>query len=166
MRVQPSAGRYFPVTPAEFIAGTEDWPLAEPNVYPPRQLKNPEDDTDPRRLVRLHPRRCVIVYSLPIAVDHAWGKDVMIKALTLLGRWRFEPPYGGHSSRAITVYLQGGTTLRVVDERAKFSSGTYSGVEGSSGPRVTSRTIKELASLELVPHRTRSDWITTCPRRT
>jgi hypothetical protein len=149
MRVQPSKGRYFPLTPSEFIASTRDWPLAEPDVYPPRQLKNPHADTDPQQLVALYPRRFVIVFSLPVTVDPVWGKEVIFKSLALLSRWKAEPPFGGGHFRSIGVYLHSGTTLRVVDERVTFAPGKYFGLEGSRRPKVTSRTTTELASLAL-----------------
>jgi hypothetical protein len=149
MRVQPSKGRYFPITPAEFLAATRDWLLTKSDVSQPRRLKNPDADAEPTRLVTLRPRRFVIVYSLPFTVDPVWGNEVMVKALTLLGRWRAEPPSGVGHSRAIAVYLNGGTTLRVVDERVTFASGKFFGIEGTKKAKVTSRSTIELATLNL-----------------
>jgi hypothetical protein len=75
-----------------------------------------------------------------------------MKALEMLGRWKTEPIEPDGKSRSIVVYLHGGTQLRVLDERLKYTRRKFGGGEGLSSsrkPKVTSRSVTELAILSL-----------------
>jgi hypothetical protein len=55
-------------------------------------------------------------------------------------------------SRSVVVYLDDGVSLRVLDERLKYARrrfGAGEGLTGSRRPKVTSRSIAELAILAL-----------------
>ena len=71
----------------------------------------------------------------------------------MLARWKDEPPeVATDRSRRIAVSLTGGSRLRVVDERLKFARrkfGAGEGLSSSRKPQLISRSITELATLDL-----------------
>jgi hypothetical protein len=154
VRSQPSAGRYFPIAPPRFVALTRDWPLCGGAGSDPRRLRNPRrTELTSQRVALLRPGLDVTVYSLPIGIDQELGKQAVTKALEMLARWKAEPPeMWTDRSRRIVVLLQGRSQLRVLDERLKFARRKFGAGEGFSSsrkPRVTSRIVTELATLDL-----------------
>ena len=154
MRSQPSAGRYFPIAPSRLVALTRDWPLSGGGECEPRQLRNPHGTELTRHLVALlQPGLNVTVYSLPIDVEPGLTEQAVTKALALLARWKGEAAeMSTDRSRRIVVSLHGRSQLRVLDERLKFARrkfGAGEGLSSSRKPRVTSRSVTELATLEL-----------------
>ena len=156
MRSQPAAGRYFPIAPARFAALTRDWPLSGGARSEPRRLRNPHRTGPTSQLLTLlRPGLDVTVYSLPIDFDPGLGEQAMTKALEMLARWKGEPAEmsTGHSRR-IVVSLHDQAQLRVVDERLKFARrkfGAGEGLSSSRKPKVASRSVRELATLDLAP---------------
>jgi hypothetical protein len=154
LQVQPSAGRYFPIGPSGLISLTRDWPLRGLAGSQPRRLCNPRrTEITPERIAVLRPGLDVTVYSLPIDLDPQFGEQAVTKALELLGRWKGEPAEEMNDrSRQIVVSLHDRSQLRVLDERLKLARrkfGAGEGLSGSRKPRVTSRSVTELATLDL-----------------
>ena len=77
----------------------------------------------------------VTVYSLPIDVDFALGNLAVMKALEMLAGWKTQPIVPDGSSRSIVVYLDGGTQLRILDERLKYAPRKFGAGEGLSSSR-------------------------------
>jgi hypothetical protein len=132
---------------------TRDWPFSDGVSSEPRRLRNPDcPEPNIQPLAVLRPGRHVTVYSLPIDVDRALGQLAVMKALDMLARWKTEPIEPEGSTRSIVVYLHGVTQLRVLDERLKYARrkfGAGEGLSSSRKPKVTSRSITELAVLAL-----------------
>ena len=154
MRSQASAGRYFPITLSRIGALTRDWPLSGGVASESRRLRNPRrTEVTARLLVLLRPGRDVTVYSLPTDIDAGFGEHAVTRALQMLHRWKGEPAeHVDGRSRRILVSFHGRSQLRVLDERVKFvrrKFGAGEGLSSSRKPRVRSRTITELATLDL-----------------
>jgi len=154
MRSQPSAGRYFPIARSRLVALTRDWPLRGGRESEPRRLRNPHaTELTLHPVAILQPGLNVTVYSLPIDVEPELAEQVVTKALKLLARWKGEAAETSTDrSRRIVVSLHGPSQLRVLDVRLKFARGKFGAGEGLSSslkPRVTSRTVTELATLDL-----------------
>jgi hypothetical protein len=154
VRSKASAGRYFPITLSRLAALTRDWPLSGGGGAERRRLSNPHRmDQASQLLALLRPGFDVTVYSLPTDVDPGLGEHAATSALKMLARWQGEPAehIDGHSRR-IRVSFHGLSQLRVLDERIKFARrkfGAGEGLSSSRKPRVTSRTIIELATIDL-----------------
>jgi hypothetical protein len=150
VRVQPSAGRYFAIEPAELIAHTSNWPLASSR---PRELSNPKQhEPDRHPVASLRPGRGVTVFSLPNGVDVRLGRTATLKALELIGQWKTPPPLRTGQSRSIVAYLYGTAQLRVFDQQLRHArSKIQMGDKFSNAfkSRVTARAATEVATLEL-----------------
>jgi hypothetical protein len=154
MRSQASAGRYFPITLSRLAALTHGWPLSAGVVSERRRLRNPpRTKLTSQLLVLLRPGLDVTVYSLPTDVDPPLGEHAITRALAMLERWKGESVERVDGrSRRILVSFDGESHLRVLDERVKFARrkfGAGEGLSSSRKPRVTSRTITELATMDL-----------------
>jgi hypothetical protein len=154
MRAQPTIGRYFPIAVSRVVALTRDWPLGDGTSSESRRLRNPSaQERDSLRLVRLRPGRDLTVYSLPTVVDARVGERAITRAIEVLARWKAAPVESVDGrSRSLVVYLEDRTELRIVDERLKFARrkfGAGEGLSSSRQPRVTSRTMTELARVPL-----------------
>lgn len=154
MRSQPAAGRYFPIAPSRLVALTRDWPLSGGAESEPRRLRNPHGTKLTFQLVALlRPGLNVTVYSMPIDVEPGLAEQVVTKALEMLARWKGEAAeMPTDRCRRIVVSLHGRSQLRVLDVRLKFARrkfGAGEGLSSSRKPRVTSRSVTELATLEL-----------------
>jgi hypothetical protein len=154
MRSQASAGRYFPITLARLGALTRDWALSGGVASESRRLRNPRrTEGTARLLVLLRPGLDVTVYSLPTDVDPGWGEHAVTRALEVLDQWKGEPAeHADGRSRRILVSFHGRSQLRVLDERLKFARrkfGAGEGLSSSRKPKVTSRSLKELATADL-----------------
>jgi hypothetical protein len=153
MKAQPSADRYFPIEPSQLVALTRDWPLHGVGTEP-RRFQNPKHIKGAGQLLAcLRPGRGVTVYSLSVDLDAVLGARAVTRALEVLERWKAEPVENVDGrSRSIVVYLDDGAQLRVLDERLKFARrkfGAGEGLSSSRKPRVTSRSITELARVAL-----------------
>src|SRR5262245_22923517 len=154
MRSQPAAGRYFPIEPARFLALTRGWSLGGRAGSAPRRLRNLRDTKlASQRLALLRPGFDVTVYSLPDAVDQEVGEQAVTKALQVLARWKADrPEIRTDRSCQIVVLLEDSSRLRVLDERVRFARrkfGAGEGLSSSRKPRVTSRSVTEVATLQL-----------------
>lgn len=152
MRAQPSAGRYFPITPPRLIALTRDWQLT--GAPEARRFRNPDGVQEQGLVVaRLRPQRDLTVYSLPDDVERNCGERAIIKAIEMLAPWNATPAESVDGrSRSILVYLYNCELLRLIDERVKFRRrkfGAGEGLSSSRKPLVTSRTRTELATVAL-----------------
>jgi hypothetical protein len=154
MRSQASAGRYFPITLSRLAALTRDWPLSGGDGSERRRLRNPHrTELASQLLALLQPGLDVTVYSLPTDVDPGLGEQAVTRALEMLERWKGESAERVDGrSRRILVSFDGRSQLRVLDERVKFARrkfGAGEGLSSSRKPRVSSRTITELATMDL-----------------
>jgi hypothetical protein len=154
MRSQASAGRYFPITLSRLAALTRGWPLSDGHGAERRRLRNPHGrELTSQLLVLLRPGLNVTVYSLATDVDHTLSEHAVTQALTLLERWKGElAERVDGRSRRILVSFDGQSQLRVLDERVRFARrkfGAGEGLSSSRKPRVSSRTITELATMYL-----------------
>ena len=154
MRSQASAGRYFPITLARLGTLTRDWSLGSGVTSESRRLRNPgPTEVTARLLVLLRPGRDLTVYSLPTDVDPGWGEHAVTKALKMLEPWKRElSEHVDGCSRRILVSFHGRSQLRVLDERLKFARrkfGAGEGLSNSRKPKITSRSVRELATADL-----------------
>jgi hypothetical protein len=154
MRSQASARRYFPITLSRLAALTRDWPLSGGDGSERRRLRNPDrTELASQLLALLRPGLDVTVYSLPTEVDPGLGEHAVTRALEMLERWKGESAeHVDGRSRRILVSFHGRFQLRVLDERVKFARrkfGAGEGLSSSRKPRVSSRTLKELATMDL-----------------
>jgi len=146
MRAIATRGRYFPITAGSLASTTKTWRLAAKTRF---VLRNPERALAKSMVIaRLRPGNDLTIFSLPIEVEPDLGKRAASHALNALSRWKdaAETRVEGHS-RAICVYLQGSTALRVVEHRIKYSRrkfGAGEGLASSRKPRVTGVTDAEL----------------------
>ena len=154
MRPQASAGRYFPIALSRLAALTRDWPLSGRAGSERRRLRNPHRaELASQLLALLRPGVDVTVYSLPTDIDPGLGEHAVTRALQMLDRWKGEPAeHVDGRSRRILVSFHGRSQLRVLDERVKFARRKFVAGESLSSsrkPRVSSRTITELATMDL-----------------
>ena len=147
-----SQGRYFPIASGPLASRTKGWRLdAKTRLV----LRNPERAlAASMAIAKLRPGRDLTVFSLPIGVDSELGRRAASRALDTLARWNDEPATSVEGrSRAIVVYLQSPTRLRVVEHRLKYSRrkfGAGEGLTSSRKPRVTSDKETELAVVSIV----------------
>ena len=167
MRVLPSTDRYFPIGLSRLVQLTQYWPLSGRRGSESRRLRNRRGALGSGRevsrqakhaeptlqlLAILRPGLDVTIYSLHIDVNPRFGEQAATKALELLAEWKAAPAERAGRSRSIVVYLHGLKQLRVLDERLRFTSRRFGAGEGLSSygkPRVTSRSVTELAKLAL-----------------